>query len=58
MREAKGENSNPLFFKAKIKKPLISKEIKNPQFPVLHKIYEYDLMTEEGKEYLIERGSL
>ena len=58
LREAKGENSNPLFFKAKIKKPLISKEIKNPQFPVLHKIYEYDLMTEEGKEYLIERGSL
>ena len=23
-----------------------------------YKIYEYDLMTEEGKEYLIERGSL
>ena len=29
------------------KEPLVSKEI-NPQYPALYKVYEYDLMTEQG----------
>jgi len=56
LKEAKGNNPNPLFAKAEISKPLISKEIKNPQYPILNKIYEYDIMTEPGKDYKIERG--
>ena len=56
MKEAKGENSNPLYKEAAIKAPLISKEI-NPQYPALYKVYEYDVMTEPGQEYIIERGS-
>lgn len=56
MKEAKGENSNPLYKEAAIKTPLISKEI-NPQYPALYKVYEYDVMTEPGQEYIIERGS-
>ena len=56
LKEAKGANPNPLFYKAQIKKILISNEIENPQFPILHKVYEYDLRTEAGKDYFIERG--
>ena len=40
---------------AEIKEPLISKEI-NPQYPALYKVYEYDLMTEQGQDYIVERG--
>lgn len=45
LKEAEGENPNPFFVKPEIKEPLISEEI-NPQYPVLYKVYEYDLMTE------------
>ena len=55
MKVAEGENTNPLFKKIDIKKPLISKEI-NPQYPQLLNVYEYDLMTEPGKSYTIIRG--
>ena len=53
---AKGENSNSLFSCTNIKNPLVS-EIINPQYPLLLQVYEYDLMTEAGKEYVIERNS-
>jgi len=57
LKEAKGENSNPLFTAAQIKKPLVSDKI-NPEMPILYRVYEYDIMTEAGKEYLVERGDL
>lgn len=55
LKRAEGENPNPLFRRAAIKEPLVSKEI-NPQHPILYKVYEYDLMTEPGQEYIVERG--
>ncbi|WP_455663899.1 glycosyl hydrolase family 95 catalytic domain-containing protein [Phocaeicola sp.] len=55
IKEAIGENSNIFYMQADIKEPLISSEI-NPQYPALYKVYEYDLMTEAGQDYLIERG--
>ena len=57
MKVAEGENQNPLFALAQIKKPLISDKI-NPEIAILHCIYEYDVMTEAGKEYVFERDNL
>jgi alpha-L-fucosidase 2 len=54
LKEAKGENPNPLFLTPHIKQPLISAKI-NPEMPILYRIYEYDIMTEAGKEYVFER---
>lgn len=53
---AKGTNPNQFYQTADIKTPLISKEI-NPQYPLLYKIYEYDITTEAGKTYSFERGA-
>jgi len=50
-----GENNNALFYSAVIKEPMVSKEIR-PQYPILNKVYEYDLVTEKGQTYTIERG--
>lgn len=58
LMKAKGTNPNPLFWKADIKKPLISDELQSPQVPLLYNIYEYDIMTEAGKIYTIERLSV
>ena len=55
LKEAKGECPNPLNASAVIKKPLVSKEI-HPQWSVLHRTYEYDLVTESGKDYVLERA--
>lgn len=55
LTEAKGSNSNAFYQLSDIKEPLISKEI-NPLFPVLYTIYEYDILTEPGKTYAVERG--
>lgn len=52
---AEGSNTNPLYQKYPIKDPVVSKEI-NPQYPILPKVYEYDLETEKGKTYYIKRG--
>ncbi|MDH6304903.1 alpha-L-fucosidase 2 [Parabacteroides sp. PF5-5] len=54
LQKAKGENKNPLFAKPQIKEPLVSKLI-TPQWPVLYTIYEYDIQTEAGKTYQLER---
>jgi len=54
LNEAKGENTNPLFMKPQIKTPLVSSEI-TPQWPVLYTVYEYDIMTEVGETYQVER---
>ncbi len=54
LKEAKGENPNPLYARPEIKTPLISDKI-NPQLPVLYTIYEYDVQTEAGKTYRFAR---
>lgn len=55
LKPASGTNPNPLFRQAAIKEPLESKEI-NPQYPVIPRVYEYDLATEAGKDYVVTRG--
>lgn len=55
LKPASGTNPNPLFRRAAIKEPLVSKEI-NPQYPVIPRVYEYDLATEAGKDYVVTRG--
>ncbi|MDD2436456.1 MAG: glycoside hydrolase family 95 protein [Massilibacteroides sp.] len=54
LNKANGENTNPLFCNPEIKTPLISQEI-TPQWPLLYKVYEYDILTEAGKTYIIQR---
>lgn len=54
LKPAEGTNPNPLFKQAAIKEPLVSKEI-TPQYPIIPKVYEYDLMTEAGKDYIVTR---
>lgn len=55
LKPASGTNPNPLFRQDAIKEPLVSKEI-NPQYPVIPRVYEYDLATEAGKDYVVTRG--
>ena len=55
LKPASGTNPNPLFRQAAIKEPLVSKEF-NPQYPVIPRVYEYDLATEAGKDYVVTRG--
>ncbi|WP_029905176.1 glycoside hydrolase N-terminal domain-containing protein [Prevotella sp. 10(H)] len=55
LKEAHGVNPNPLYETAKIKEPLVSKEV-NPQYPLLYKVYEYDLMTRPDQVYTFKRG--
>jgi len=56
LNPAKGENPNSLFAPAPIKNPLVSDKI-NPEMPLLYRVYEYDTMTEAGKEYVFERDN-
>ena len=56
LHEAKGENQNSPFASAQIKNPLISDKI-NPEMPLLYRVYEYDVLTEAGKEYVFERDN-
>lgn len=55
LKAVTGANPNILNQTADIKQPLISKEI-DPQYPLLYKVYEYDIMTEPGKQYKFTRG--
>jgi len=54
LKEASGENKNPLFVKPAIKTPLVSSAIK-VKYPILYKVYEYDIVTEAGKAYRFDR---
>ena len=51
---AEGTNTNPFYHSEAIKTPLVSSEI-HPVYPVLNKVYEYNLTTQAGKSYVIER---
>ncbi len=55
LKEATGINTNEYYKQAAITTPIVSDSI-NPQYPILQKVYEYDLPTEAGKEYVISRG--
>ena len=55
--EAKGENPNPFYKIANIKEPLVSDQIQ-PQYPLLLRVYEYDLDTKSGCSYSFTRKIL
>lgn len=55
LKPASGENANPFYQRAHIKKPLVSEELHYPQHPLLYRVYEYDLETEAGQDYTVER---
>jgi alpha-L-fucosidase 2 len=54
LQRAQGSNPNPLFNVYPIKEPLVSKSI-HPQYPILNRVYEYDVMTVPGQLIHIER---
>lgn len=54
LKEAEGGNSNPFMSSADIKEPLPAPEL-CPQYPMLYKVYEYDIVTKAGGEYIIRR---
>jgi len=56
LKEAKGENPNQFLMPQQIKTPLVSNKI-NPEMPLLYRVYEYDIATEAGKEYVFERDN-
>ena len=53
LKKASGENPNPLFELPNTKEPVISSEA-NLEAPDLKPVFEYDLVTEAGKEYIIK----
>lgn len=55
LKPAEGKNPNAFFALPEIKTPIVSEAI-NPQYPILNQVYEYDLMTEKGQDYSLERG--
>jgi alpha-L-fucosidase 2 len=55
LKEAKGENPNPLFAAAAIKEPLVSDAVQ-AEMPTLRRVYEYDIPTKAGSEYRIKAG--
>lgn len=54
LTRAVGENPNVLYWKAMIREPLV-KLGATLQYPLLYEIYEYDVMTEPGKDYKFSR---
>lgn len=54
LKDAVGENPNPLFVKPQVSGFLHSDEI-TPRLPEVRKVYEYDLQTEPGQKYRIKK---
>jgi alpha-L-fucosidase 2 len=54
LSEAKGENPNPFYMTTAIKTPLVAASL-HPQYPILKKVFEYDLSTTAGGDYQLER---
>lgn len=54
LKEAAGENANPLFKRAAVKAPLISAAYA-PEMHDLRKVYTYDIQTTAGKSYTVEK---
>jgi alpha-L-fucosidase 2 len=55
LKPATGDCPNPLYASADITEPKVSRQIK-PQQPVLYRTYEYDIVTEAGGVYEVERS--
>lgn len=55
LKIAKGECPNKLYARASVLQPIVSEELKAPEKPELRKVYEYDIETVAGKEYIIIR---
>ena len=55
LKVAQGECPNHLYASASVAEPIVSKQI-NPQQPLLYRIYEYDVVTEPGGVYEVERA--
>ena len=53
LTEARGECPNPLYAPADIKTPLLAKSLTQAPKLAVKKVYEYDLTTEAGKDYLV-----
>jgi alpha-L-fucosidase 2 len=53
LTEAKGECPNPLYAPADIKTPLLAKSLTTAPKLSVKTVYEYDLSTEAGKDYLV-----
>ena len=58
LKPAESDCPNMLYAPAEIAAPLKSEKLNALQLPVLYKVYEYDIMTEPGKEYMFERTTL
>ena len=54
IKPAEGDCPNMLYAASEIATPLISKEV-NAQHPLLYRTYEYDIVTEAGKTYTLQR---
>ncbi len=52
---AEGANSNKFYSLREIKQPFVSKEAKLKEIKI-QKIYEYDLKTSEGRQYVLKIG--
>ena len=57
LKEAKGDNPNPLMKRGAIKEPLVAAGLR-AQYPLLYKIYEYDIQTQPGEKYTLHRAFL
>lgn len=55
LKEAKGDNPNPLMKRGSIKEPLVAAGLR-AQYPLLYKIYEYDIQTQPGEKYTLHRA--
>ncbi|WP_270575881.1 glycoside hydrolase family 95 protein [Bacteroides cellulosilyticus] len=55
LKEVKGDNPNPLMKRGSIKEPLVAAGLR-AQYPLLYKIYEYDIQTQPGEKYTLHRA--
>ncbi len=55
LKEAKGDNPNPLMKRGDIQEPLVAAGLR-AQYPLLYKIYEYDIQTQPGEKYTLHRA--
>ena len=55
LKEAKGDNPNPLMKRGSIKEPLVAAGLR-AQYPLLYKMYEYDIQTQPGEKYTLHRA--
>lgn len=55
LKVAEGDNSNLLMKRGDIKEPLVAAGLR-AQYPILYKTYVYDIQTQAGKKYALQRA--